>query len=378
MRKDDIMRVLFMPAPAIGHAFPMVPLAWAFRGAGHEAIFVTGGDGLSVKDAGLAVLDALPGRTTLGMLQEFARDLPELFTPAPGRSVETLDERKPKIVAAWDPIVDPHVALAEQVKPDLVVYDPIFAVGPIVAAKLGIPCVAHGVSISRFGPELLRELPGSVALERHGVKVPEGIKTIDVVPPSLSEGPPSEWGMRFVPYNGGGVLPDWALTPTEKPRIAVSIGSMRPRTSEYNYIDQVIETASSVDAEFVITLEDEDPELPRKLPDNVRNVKWIPLNVLLESCNAAIHHAGDGTTLTCLAMGVPQLLLPDAPDGDAIADTLQGRGAAYVLHDDEVTPTLVNSLLGDEKLRQVTKEIQSEIASMPAPAEMVTQITGLT
>ena len=35
------MRALFLAAPGIGHAFPMVPLAWALRSAGHEVAVAT-------------------------------------------------------------------------------------------------------------------------------------------------------------------------------------------------------------------------------------------------------------------------------------------------------------------------------------------------
>ena len=34
------MRVLFIPAAVASHAYPMVPLAWAFRSAGHDVHFI--------------------------------------------------------------------------------------------------------------------------------------------------------------------------------------------------------------------------------------------------------------------------------------------------------------------------------------------------
>jgi UDP:flavonoid glycosyltransferase YjiC (YdhE family) len=326
----------------------------------------------------LPALDALPGRTTQDLLAGFVRDVPELFALEQGRPhLETMNERKPLIVAAWDPYVDAHVTLAEMVQPDLVVYDPIFGVGALVAAKSGVPAVAHGVSISRYAPEMLRDLPAAVAFRRHGVEVPEGIQTIDVAPPSLAESPPSDLAMRFVPYNGGGVLPDWLLTPAERPRIAVTFGSL-DRTRGFGYVEQIAAAAVGVDAEFVLTLGQDDTDVPHELPPNVRTTGWLPMNALLRTCSAAIHHGGGGTSLTCCALGVPQMVLSNgSPDMLAEAELLRARGAAHVMRDGELDQAAIRDLLADDKLRRVADELRKEIAALPAPAELVPRLTGL-
>lgn len=371
------MRVLFMPAPAIGHAFPMVPLASALSYAGHEVIFVTGGDGLAVTQAGLVALDALPGLTTPEMLAGFIRDVPELFAPFEGPPIETMDKRKPFIIAAWDPYVDAHVTLGRRLDPDLVVYDPIFAVGPLVAAMLDVPAVAHGIGLSRFAPDMLRDLPAAAGFRRYGLKVPDSIETIDVSPANLADGPPSERAMRYVPYNGGGVLPDWLLTPPRRPRIAVTVGSMLPKIHGFGYVRRIVDAAAEVDAEFVLALGDEQPDEPIGLPANVRTAGWIPLNSLLRTCSAAIHHGGDGTTMTCCALGVPQLVLPNGPERRVNAEVLRARDAAHVLADDELTPTAIGDLLADDRLRAVAGTIRAEIAALPAPADLVPWLASL-
>jgi UDP:flavonoid glycosyltransferase YjiC (YdhE family) len=355
----------------------MVPLAWALRAAGHDVTFVTAVDGLAVTRAGLPALDALPGRTAMEMMSGFARDLPELFAPMGDHPVEEMDRRKPAILSAWDPYVDEHVALAERIRPDLVLYDPMFGVGPLVAAKLGIPAVAHSVSLSRFPPELHREMPAAVAFRRHGVEVPEGIRTIDVAPASLVEGPPSDLAMRYVPYNGAGVLPEWLLTPPQRPRIAVSFGSLAPKIRGFGYVDFIAAAAPEVDAEFVVTLGDDAAGAPSDLPPNVRTTGWMPLNALLRTCAAAIHHGGDGTVMTSCALGVPQLVLPTAPDEVVIAELLRRRGAAHVMRGEELDAVAIRGLLADDKLRRVADEVKAEIAALPAPSELVPMLTSL-
>lgn len=367
------MRVLFVSAPAIGHAFPMVPLAWAFRAAGHDVVFLTAGDGLAVANAGLTALDALPGQTTSDMHQRFVRDLPELFAPVDGPPLDAMNQRKPIVVSAWDPFVDPHVALAEQVHPDLVVYDPIFGVGALVGALLKVPAVAHAVSITRYPPELLRGVP---AFRRHGIDVPEGIETIDIAPPSLGEGPPSRLPMRYVPYNGAGVLPGWLLTRPRRPRIAVTFGTL-DRTRQFGYAERILTAATTVDAEFVLALGDAHVDLPDELPSNVRIAGWIPMNALLPTCAAAIHHGG-GTSLTCCALGVVQMVLPEgAPETMAEAELLRARGAAHVRPARDVDGAAIRELIEDDALRRVAADLRAEIAALPSPSELVPRLTAL-
>lgn len=368
------MRVLFTAAPAIGHAFPMVPLAWAFRAAGHDVTFVTAGDAVAVASAGLHVVDALPGRTTRGMLAQFVEDVPELFAPFDGDPLEAMNERKPYIVACWDPYVDEYVAAAEEARPDLVVYDPIFGAGALVGAKLDVPAVAHGNSLARYTPELMRELPGAVAFSRHGVKLPDGIQTIDIAPPSLAEGPPSDLVMRHVPYNGGAVLPDLLSEPPSRPRIAVTFGSMDGRFGAF--IERIVAVASEVDAEFVVTLGETDASTLGDLPPNVRTTDWLPLSALLPTCVATVHHGG-GTSLTCCALGVPQMVLSGGPDMLVEAELLRARGVAHVRRADDLDRAAIDALLTDDELRRNVAEVRTEIAALPAPAELVPQLCGL-
>src|SRR5213595_2083268 len=56
------MRLLFSTFPGLGHFFPIVPLAWAARAAGHETLIVTAGPALAAAgQAGLPAVDAAPG-----------------------------------------------------------------------------------------------------------------------------------------------------------------------------------------------------------------------------------------------------------------------------------------------------------------------------
>jgi UDP:flavonoid glycosyltransferase YjiC (YdhE family) len=368
------MRVVVLPAPALAHAFAMVPLAWAFRAAGHDVAFVAGGDALAVANAGLPVLDALPGRTTPDMLLEFMRDLPELYEPLGEQPLRALSERKALHLAAWDRYVDPHVRLAEQLRPDLVVYDAIFGVGAIVSAKLRIPAIAQSIMLTRYSPDLLRDLPGATSLRRYGLTLPEGIPTVDIAPPSLVEGPPGEFAMRFVPYNGGSVLPDWLLAPPERPRIAVTFGSLDATRQLVRHVDRVTAVAAEVDAEFVVILGEQGASPPVDVPANVRITRWVPMNTLLGTCTGAVHHGG-ATSLTCCAAGIPQLVLA-GPETAGEAELLRTRGVARVLSnvESQLDTPAIRTLLDDEELHRAAVEVRAEIDDLPTPSELVPRL----
>ncbi len=371
------MHVLFMPAPGIGHAFPMVPLAWAFRLAGHEVTFVTAGDGLAVRNAGLLALDAAPGLTTARMVADLAQTMPQLLEPMHDLSAEEMNRRKPLAIGIWDRYVDEHVRLAERLRPDLVVYAPIFAAGPVAAARLGVPCVAHSVGITRFTPAMFHEPPADAAFRRHGVSLPEGIETIDVMPPGLVEGPPAKWAVRYVPYNGGGVLPEWLLDRGDRPRVAVTLGTVVPETHGLGEFKQIIAAAETVEADFVIAVGEKDTDELGTIPSNVRVTGWVPLGALLRGSAAAIHHGGSGTTLTCCALGVPQLILPNGADRHVNADTLGTRGSALNMRIEELDATAIERLLSDGGLRSAAEEVKAEIEALPTPAELVPELVRL-
>ena len=57
-----------------------------------------------------------------------------------------------------------------------------------------------------------------VPLGRSAGNAVEVRESIDVAPPSMVDRPVRGWPMRYVPYNGGGVLPEWVLERPARPR----------------------------------------------------------------------------------------------------------------------------------------------------------------
>jgi UDP:flavonoid glycosyltransferase YjiC (YdhE family) len=133
-----------------------------------------------------------------------------------------------------------------------------------------------------------------------------------------------------------------------------------------------------VDAEFVVALGSADTSGLGELPPNVRIAAgWIPLNALLQTSSALVHHGGAGSTLGALAAGLPQLVLPSGADRYINATAVHDGGAGLSAEEDELDAVLLDQIVGDGKLRKVAGEVSAEIAALPSPAQIVSQIAGL-
>lgn len=71
-------------------------------------------------------------------------------------------------------------------------------------------------------------------------------------------------------------------------------------------------------------------QLPLKLPNHVTSTGYTPLDPLLRSCAAIVHHGGIGTTSMALATGCPQLVCPLAFDQFHNADQVVRLGTGTI------------------------------------------------
>ena len=91
--------------------------------------------------------------------------------------------------------------------------------------------------------------------------------------------------------------------------------------------------------------------------------------------------AGGEAELGALAVGLPQLILPQGADQFHNARALTAIGAARALLNDEQSPGSirdgVSALLTDDRQRAVTIRLCDEIAALPAPADVVAELVEL-
>ena len=214
------MRVLVVSAPGVGHVFPMVPLTWALRAAGHDVLVATSSDALVVADAGLPVVDVLPGVNIREQFNKIREEDPARFEELSSRRMSDIREMGEFLPVLSRPLLPGVLAAAERFRPDVILQGALGGVGLIAAAKLGVPWVGHGFGFVRTDgvPELFREHMAA-EFEEHGVELPERRAYIDVAPPSMLAGEPEGWSMRYVPYNGGGIEPSWLGQTGDRPRV---------------------------------------------------------------------------------------------------------------------------------------------------------------
>ncbi|MEU4446162.1 nucleotide disphospho-sugar-binding domain-containing protein [Actinosynnema sp. NPDC050801] len=372
------MRVLFVSSPGAGHVFPMVPLAWALRAAGHEVLVATTDTGLIAARAGLPVVDLAPDVDLDAVRTRLLREEPRLAELALKGGLDDVREAVGAFAHISALLADGLVAAALTWRPDLVVQSQLQGAGLVAAARIGVPLVDHGFGFARTGG-LAALFRGHMAevFDRHGVDLPARHAVIDVAPPSMLDGPPQGWSMRYVPYNGGAQLPAWLSDPPERPRVAVSVGTVVPERNGLRSLRRLVDAASEVDAEFVLALGEADPTPLGPLPANVRPVGWVPLNSLLPTCRAIVHHGGAGTTLTALACGVPQLVLPNGADRHINALAARRRNTALVSSPEDVTDHELRSVLADDALRSDADDVRREIEALPTPADTVDRLVRL-
>lgn len=372
------MRVLFCSHPGLGHFFPLVHLAWSFRTAGHEVVATIAGPTEGAARSGVEIVDAAPGFSMDAVNERLARENPAFVEAVATKPAINLEELAPGFAALNRPMIDGIMALTDDWGPDLVVYDQGTIAGLFAAARAGVPAVQRNVSAWRT-----RRMHEATAAhltdvcDRYDVSVPAPAVTIEEFPPSMLVGEePEGWFMRWLPHSGGAVIGDRLLQPPERPRIAVSMGTVELQMLGTGTMRTIIDAAADVDAEFVLALGGVDIGSLGPLPENVRSVGWIPLHFLLHTCTAIVHHGGGGTALAAIDAGVPQLITPDPADRfqHTTLEAVRKRGIGFVSEREDVDAGLLDRLLTDEGIRAATAEVQREMAGLPTPAATVQRI----
>ncbi|GLZ36623.1 nucleotide disphospho-sugar-binding domain-containing protein [Actinokineospora sp. NBRC 105648] len=379
------MRVLFMSTPVSTHFAPSIPLGWALRAAGHE-VLVAGQPDILGAAHGAGLCTAVVGEY-FDALEPLTSSLPEGKRPIEVGHTRVRDGHWDDVNKIWlihcRYLVSRYIELAREWKPDLIVADPLEFSALLVGGVLGVPTVNRRWGVDPAGvpgQEMAARTMGTM-LGRLGLDaLPRPALVLDPCPPSLQvpEAPPSQ-GMRYIPFNGAGSLPDWAR---EKPRghrrVCVSFGRLTAAMNGIPLFRTVVEAAGGLDGvETILTLEPEFREALGPVPPSVRAVDPAPLNLFLDTCDAVVHHGGAGSTLTTTAFGLPHLVLPGITDTFVVADRVVATGVGRTVdeagpqNDPEVVRETLRGLLDDPGHAQAATKLRDEVLAMPTPAEVV-------
>ncbi|MCP2167718.1 nucleotide disphospho-sugar-binding domain-containing protein [Goodfellowiella coeruleoviolacea] len=377
------MRALFCSTDGVSHLFPLVPLAWAMRAAGHEVLVTFAEHTDQAVASGLHIVDVAPGFDGMAIFNKTLEDNPEFAQMWWNETLGDDPSRFALMPAELNrPFFERTFALVEQWRPDVVVYEQTAAYGLIVASKLGVPAVQRNLGIVRTGG-LHRAIAALLpdVFERYGVPaLADPALVLETVPPSMFpfERPEGEF-VRDVVFTGGAVLGDRLPERGDRPRIAVTLGTNRPGTDGLGPLKGLLASSSALDAELVLALGETDLTPLGELPANVRAVGWTPLEPLFRTCDGVVHHGGGTTTMAAIDAGIPQVVgvNPLYPGNETLAPAVRKAGIGIVADEQSIDGDVLNQMLHDESLRANTAAVQEELASLPGPAELVRRLEDL-
>jgi len=375
------VRVLFCNHPRLSHFLPLVPLAWGFRSEGHEVLVSIADCAADAAGSGLDVVDVAPDFDLRAINEQVARNHPDLMAATATTPMVDLEYWAAGLAAVNRPLVPGNLTLADDWRPDLVVYDQANTVGLLVADRRGVPAVQQNMDSFRTG-RMHQAIATHLAdlCSHHRVSPATPTVSLETYPPSLLNRQPEGWFMRWVPYNGGTVVPERLPAPPDRrPRIAVSTGTTEIEMSGFGSLASIVAAAARVDADFVLAAGDLDLDPLGELPPNVRQVGWTPLSALLRTCTALIHHGGAGNVLNALAADIPQLIAHDPANlmHHLTCTAVRERNIGLVAPSDQVDAAMIETLIADESLRRATRELHAENRSLPSPAATARSILEL-
>lgn len=377
------VRVLFVTWGWRSHFYPLVPLAWALRAAGHDVRVATHPH-LVPEVAGTG-LPAVSVGADIDFAAAFADDLGRVAEPGEeNRADRVAAEITPGggIVRHAEAMVGDLVAFGRHWRPDLVVYDPFNLAAPLLAQLLDVPAVRHLwgpdftdlISVDEpavTGPMAARFGTGPVRLA--------GDLTIDPCPDAMQlPGKSVRQPIRFVPYNGTAIAPDWLAAEPARPRIGLTWGTLLDSVAgqRYSPAPDIADAVAELDIELVVSVTTAQRAAFLPARPNVRVLDHpLALHLLLPSCQAVIHQGGAGTTMTAMAAGLPQLIVPQIADQDFNAQQLASTGAGRVVPGDQVTADRIRAeltaLREDPTAGAAAEKLRQDSETRPTPAEIV-------
>jgi UDP:flavonoid glycosyltransferase YjiC (YdhE family) len=365
----------------------LVPLARALRDSGNEVLWAVPADGVAeIERRGVSAAGVAPA-LAIGPALAMER-FPELRALSP-EEVPTVMFGKLFGAIAAPAMLGGLRALAGRWQPDVVVCDAAEFAGHIVAAELGVPSVTKG-----FGPLLPEPRVAAAADEVAALWETCGLAPrpyggcyetlyLDPYPPSLAPHDAPHVPVRR-PIRPDGdydavAAADVTIPAGDDPLLYVTLGTV---FNDPGPLKTVVDAVLSLSVRALITVGPGGVvDAFGRTPSRVRVERYLPQHAVLPHCAAVVSHGGSGTALGALAVGLPQLCLPQGADQFLNAAAIASSGAGLSLSPSEVTADAVRDglarLLGDASFAIAAQRIADDIAVMPPPADAARAITEL-
>ena len=363
----------------------MVPFATACRAAGHEvkvaapesfasAVAATGLDHAPFADVALEVLGPIFGR-----LPELSRE--EANRIVIGDVFGRLDAQAAlpgltEIIGAW--------------RPDVVVRE-LCELGSLVAArKAGIPQVEVAIGLAATAADALPILAAPLAeldaiaglAEGMASRAAASVPVLTCVPATLDGDDPTGGGRikRFrddtLTAGPGSLPPAWGNP--DQPLVYVTFGSVAAGLPPFAGLYRaVLDALAGEPFRILMTVGSAiEPHSLGPWPPNAQVEQWWPQADVMPHAAAVVGHGGFGTTMTALAAGVPQVVVPlFASDQFVNAEKVASIGVGAKLDGGpaavhQLAPTL-ERILSEASYRRLAHSLAEEISHLPPMTEAV-------
>ena len=382
------MRVLFTFTGGGGHLLPLLPFARAARARGH-VVAVSGQEAMaaSVERAGFAFRPSggatLAAPASRGALLPVDRAHEErvLRDAFAGRLAAERAGRLLEVVREW--------------RPDLMVRDEVDLGAAVAAERCGLP---HAPVVVLAAGGFLRPdvvgAPLDALRAAHGLPADPALRRLDgslvlvPVPPSFRD--PRHPAPSSAVHVRPAVLEDevepspavrWLDGRARRPTAYVTLGTVFPQESG-DLLRRVVTALADLDVDVVVTT---GPALsPDELgpqPASVRVERVVPQAALLPRCDVVVCHAGSGSVVGALALGVPLVLLPlgaDQPlNADRCAALRVGRVLDAVTADPDEVQEAVLDVLRTPGYRAAAGRLRDEARRLPTADSAVDLLEAL-
>ncbi|MDQ4090909.1 MAG: glycosyltransferase [Actinomycetota bacterium] len=378
------MRVLFSTTAGAGHFGPLIPFARACQSAGHEVLVAAPASFASSVAA--ASLEHAP----------FA-DVPPDVMGAVFARLPSLPREEANSIVIGEVFgrLDAQAALAgvtatvDEWRPDVVVREPTEFASWVAAERAGVPQAVVAIGVAEMDEqarpalvEPLTELRALAGLQADPDFTGLGaLPYFSMVPPTF-DGPDPRWRRpvrRFrTPLAGNpeGRLPaPWG--DPELPLVYVSFGSVTRTLPPFAPLyGAVVEALYDLPARVLLTVGDGDGPALDPVPANVHIERWWPQADVMPFASAVVGHGGFGTTMTALAGGVPQVVVPLFSSDQFINAARVAEVGVGVCVDGGIEgvaglPDALARVLGEPAFGQAARDMAEEIAGLPEVSEAV-------
>lgn len=361
--------MLFTSSPAYGHVLPMLPLLRAAARAGHDVRLATGPDlvaplaarGLDVHPVGPVWTEgwsanlAVWADASLSEEQRMMGGVVALFgRPALSRLAD-LD------------------VMARDWRPDLVVHEVLEMAGSLLARRLEVPGVVHGIGpMFAFYAQLIGNVGAAIGEPELWAQA-SSERALDLCPASLQPDGPPPWQIAtpLRPSAGEpGDVPDRVaeVLATDRPVAYFTLGTVK--NADAKDFEVGLAALDEYDGAVIATTGRRlDPGELGTVPANAVVEEFVPQAAVLGRTDLLVSHSGSGTMLGGLAHGVPQVALPRGTDQPQNAALVARAGAGVVVAPEDYAVDTVRAAVGEvtsnPDYRAAAERVRDEIAAMP-------------